>query len=165
MPFETRASKLAPSPRLGSDRLQAIRFVHLQAALRALLRYATFLRRGIEITETTEDAHCFNSVISVTSVVKLALLHMWEVQLAGRMQCLKPSRALPVRTKERIKAAPPPILPHKPALNSLTTQSSKPITLIRSPIRIVDTSEHGRIHSRLKVIENTETGCDIIQPE
>ena len=38
-----------------------------------------------EITETTEDAYFFNSVISATSVVKLALLLVWEVQLAERM--------------------------------------------------------------------------------
>ena len=35
-----------------------------------------------------EESDCFNSVISVisvTSVVKLALLLLWEVQLAERM--------------------------------------------------------------------------------
>ncbi len=35
-----------------------------------------------EIAEITEETHCFRSVFSATSVVELAFLLVWEIQLA-----------------------------------------------------------------------------------
>ena len=39
-----------------------------------------------EIAETTEETHCFHSVVSAISVVKRAFLLVWEIQLAERMR-------------------------------------------------------------------------------
>ncbi len=38
-----------------------------------------------EIAETTEETHCFHSVVSAISVAKQAFLLVWEIQLAERM--------------------------------------------------------------------------------
>ena len=60
---------------------------HLSVGASLAARFQTKIKNVFttEITETMEESDCFNSVISVTSVVKLALLLLWEVQLAGRM--------------------------------------------------------------------------------
>ena len=82
--FELRDALLESLPRSGSERgrTAVIRYAHPSGRTACVtpLRYVPVA--DIAIAEATEAAHRINSVISASSLVKLALPIVWEAQLA-----------------------------------------------------------------------------------
>ena len=76
---------------------------HLSVGASLAARFQTKIKNVFttEITETMEESDCFNSVISANSVVKRALLLVWEVQ-----QAESPTRARFHRAKKSARIAP-----------------------------------------------------------